>query len=99
MTQLINKKEIKNQWKNFLSNEEFVDYFSFYRAIKNTAQSMALQMIDFLFIDDIYCAFLELLELNNNIDIMLSTKSYETQMLCKQRVDFLLKEKAKNWYL
>ena len=53
MAQLINKKAVKKQWKNFLSNEEFVDYFSFYRAIKNTAQSMALQMIDFLFIDDI----------------------------------------------
>ena len=99
MAQLINKKAVKKQWKSFLSNEEFVDYFSFYRAIKNTAQSMALQMIDFLFIDDIYCAFLELLELNNNIDIMLSSNSYETIQLCKQRIDFLLKNKAENWYL
>ena len=48
MAQLINKRAVKKQWKNFLSNEEFIDYFSFYRAIKNTAQSMALQMIDFL---------------------------------------------------
>ena len=99
MTQLINKRAVKKQWKNFLSNEEFIDYFSFYRAIKNTAQSMALQMIDFLFIDDIYCAFLELLELNNNIDIMLSSNSYETIQLCKQRIYFLLINKAENWYL
>ena len=67
--ELINKKTTKKQWKKFLKTEEFVDHFAFYRAIQMSAKSMIAQMIDFLFMDEIYIAFLELLELNNNIDI------------------------------
>lgn len=92
-------KEMYKNWKRFIKKEEFFDYFSFYKAIKNTAESMALQMIDFLFLDDIYTAFLELLELTNNIEIMLNTKSYETMQLCKQRVDYFLQNRIENWYL
>ena len=99
MAELINKKAIRKQWKSFFKNEEFADYTSFYSAIKNVAYSMALQMIDFLFIDDIFCIFLELLELANNVDIMLSTKSNETKSLCKERIDYFLQNKAENWYL
>lgn len=97
--ELINKKTTKKQWKKFLKTEEFVDHFAFYRAIQMSAKSMIAQMIDFLFMDEIYIAFLELLELNNNIDIMLKSKSYEVQSLCKERIDFFLREKAENWYL
>lgn len=96
---LINKRLVKKQWKKYIKKENFVDYFSFYKSIKNTAQSMMLQMIDLLFIEDIYVAFLELLELTNNIDIMLSSKSYETISLCKQRIDYMIQNKAENWYI
>lgn len=96
---LINKKIVRKQWKNFVKKETFVDYFSFYKSIRNTAQSLMLQMVDFLFINDVYVAFLELLELTNNIDIMLSSKSYETISLCKQRVDYMMRERAENWYI
>lgn len=96
---LTDKKLLKKQWKDFLKKEEYIDYLAFYKSMRNVAQGIMLQMIDFLFIEDVYVAFLELLELNNNIDIMLSTKSYETMKLSKQRVDFLLQEKAENWYL
>ena len=72
--ELINKKTTKKQWKKFLKTEEFVDHFAFYRAIQMSAKSMIAQMIDFLFMDEIYIAFLELLELNNNI---LAALSYE----------------------
>jgi hypothetical protein len=99
MKDLISKKQIKKQWKKYIKKEEFVDFLSFYKSIKCTAQSMMLEMIDFLFLESIYNAFIELLELNNNIDIMLSTHSYETIMLCKERVDYLLRERAENWYL
>ena len=99
MADLINKKAIRRQWKYYLKNEEFADYLAFYRGIKNIAYSMALQMIDFLFIDEVYCVFLELLELGNNVDIMTSTKSPETRRLCKERIDYLLQNKADNWYL
>lgn len=96
---LINKKIVRKQWKNFVKKETFADYFSFYKSIRNTAQSLMLQMVDFLFINDVYVAFLELLELTNNIDIMLSSKSYETISLCKQRVDYMMRERAENWYI
>lgn len=99
MSGLINKNKVKKQWENFLNKEEFVDQFCFYRAIKNTAQSMMLQMVDFLFIEGVYDAFMELLELNNNIDIMLCTDSEETVNLCKQRINYLLKNKIDNWYI
>lgn len=99
MKSLINKGKVQKQWKRFIKKEEFVDYFSFYRAMKNTAQSMMLQMIDFLFLEDVYSAFMELLELNNNIDIMLLTDSNETIQLCKQRIDYLMKNKIGNWYI
>lgn len=99
MKDLIYKRKIKKQWKQFIKHEEFADYFSFYKAIRNTAQSMMLAMVDFLFIEDIYTAFMELLELNNNIDIMLSTDSSETISLCKQRIDYLMANKLENWYI
>ena len=99
MTDFLNKKKIQKEWKNFIKKEEYVDYLSFYKSIQNTAKSMMLQMMDFLFIDDIYVSFLELIEMSNNIDIMLSTKNFETQRFCKERVDFMLSRKALNWYI
>ena len=99
MKALVNKKEIKKNWKNFIKNEEFVDYFSIYRAIQNSIKSMIPQMIDFLYIEDVYNVFVQLLEVNNNIDIMLSSKSNETINLCKQRVDYLIREKAYDWWI
>lgn len=99
MKDLMNRRKIKKQWKGFLKKEEFFDYNSMYRTIHNTAQSMMLQMVDFLFIEDIYNAFIELLELNNNIDIMLAEKSPESIALCKERIDFLLQNKMENWYI
>lgn len=99
MKEIISKKQIKTEWKNFLKNEEFIDYFSIYKAIQNTTRNIMLQMVDFLFIDDIYVAFLEMIELNNNIEIMITSKSQETVTLCKERVDWLIKYKVENWWL
>ncbi len=99
MKGIMNKRKVKKQWKTFIKKEEFIDYYSFYKSIKNTAQNMMLHMVDFLFMEDVYSAFIELLELNNNIDIMLSTTSSETIELCKERIDYLLTNRIYNWYL
>ena len=97
--ELFKNRTIMKQWKDFVKSDDFMDYRCFYKSIKITAQTMMLNMIDFIFIDDVFTAFLELSELNNTIDIMLSTNSYETLHLCKERVDYLLKEKSENWYI
>ena len=99
MKEFLNKKIMNKEWKRFIKKEEYVDYLSFYKSLQNTAKCMMIQMLDFLFIDDIYVAFLELAEVVNNIDIMLSTKNLETERLCKERVDFMLSRKALNWYI
>ena len=99
MVDVINKRKVRKQWKNFIKKETFSDYFCFYKAIQNTAKSMMLQMIDFLFIEDVYFAFLQLVELNENIDIMLETENIETINLCKKRIDFLLQNKIGEWYI
>ena len=95
----IKNRAIKKQWKKFVKSEEFMDYSCFYKSIKNTAQSMMVNMVDFIFIEDVYTSFLELSELNSNISIMLSTSSYETFQLCKERVDYFMTKRTENWYI
>lgn len=95
----MNIKKIKKTWKGFFKEEDFFDYFSMYKAIQNSAQSIIIQMLDFLFIDSVYIAFLELLELNNNIDIMFNEKSPEVKKLCRERINYLISNKIENWYL
>ena len=96
---LLSKKKIKKQWKSFIKREEFDSYYSFYKSLLNTTQSMLVQMTDFLFIEDVYVAFLELLELHSDLTLILQTESDTTYNLCKYRINYLLQNKLENWYI
>lgn len=96
---LLSRKQIDKQWKKFIKKDEFDNYYSFYKALLNTTQSIMLQMMDFLFIEDIYVAFLELLELHSDLSMLLETKSNKTYEMCKYRINYLLQNKLENWYI